>query len=54
VKKLVTGVVTIMIPMVAYATTYLISFDHIIAILVMGGAAISELALAVYLIKHKN
>ena len=51
-KKLITGVMTLLIPEAAYATTYLISFDHILAIFVMGGAAISELAMAVYLLKR--
>ncbi len=50
-KKLITGVMTLIIPMVAYALAYLISFNHILAILSMGGAAISELIFAGYLLK---
>jgi hypothetical protein len=51
-KKLVTGVVILLIPEATYATVYLISFDYVLAILAMGGIAISELATALYLLKR--
>jgi hypothetical protein len=51
-EKLIVGIMITFIPEVAYATTYFISFDHILAILIMGGAAVAELAMAVYLLKR--
>jgi len=53
-KKLITGVTTLLTPMAAYALAYLISFNHILAILCMGGATISELTIAVYLLKRNK
>jgi predicted permease len=50
--KLVVGVITALIPQIVYAGLYLISFDHVTAILGAGGAAIIELAVAHCVLKH--
>jgi predicted permease len=50
-ERLIAGVMIIMIPELAYAATYFVSFDHVLAILVMGGVAVSELVLAFHLLK---
>jgi len=50
VEKLIAGVMITIIPEIAYAVTYFISIDHILAILTMGVAAVAELAMAVYLL----
>ncbi len=52
VEKLVAGVITALIPQIAYAASYFISFDHVTAILAMGAAAVIELAVALYVLKH--
>jgi predicted permease len=52
-KKLVVGVTTLLIPLATYVVTYLISFSHVFAVLSIGGASASELAIAVYLL-HCN
>lgn len=46
-KKLVVGVTTLLIPIVIYSLTYLVTFSHVIAILTMGGASLSILAIAI-------
>jgi predicted permease len=51
-EKLVAGVITALIPQIAYAASYFISFDHVTAILTMGGAAVIELAVALYVLKR--
>jgi hypothetical protein len=51
-KKLFTGIMTILIPTAAYASAFLLSFNHIFAILMMGVTTIAELAMAVHLLKH--
>ena len=51
-EKLIAGVMIALIPEIAYATTYFISFDHVLAISIMGWVAVSELATAVYLLKR--
>ena len=51
-EKLIAGVIITLIPEAAYVTAYLISFDHIFAILIMGVTAVAELAVAVYLLKR--
>ena len=53
-KKLVIGVITLVIPMIAYAFTYLLSFSHVIAIFSIGGVSLSELMLALYLLKRNK
>jgi hypothetical protein len=51
-KKLIIGVVILLIPEAAYATVYLISFNYVLAILTMGAVAISELATALSLLNR--
>jgi predicted permease len=51
-EKLIAGVIIMLIPEVAYVTTYFISVNHVSAILVMGGTAVTELAMAVYLLER--
>lgn len=51
-EKLIAGVMIALIPEIAYAATYFISIDHILAILTMGVAAVAELAVAVYLLRR--
>lgn len=53
-KKLVVGVTTLTIPLAAYAVVFLVSFSHIFAVLAMGGASASELALAIRLLKSNK
>ena len=53
-KKLVFGFATLTIPLAAYAVAFLISFSHIFAVLAMGGASASELALAIHLLKRNK
>jgi len=50
--RLMAGVVIALIPEIAYVITYLMSADHISAILVMGGAATAELAMASHLLRR--
>jgi predicted permease len=52
VEKLVVGVATVSIPQIAYAAAYVISFNHATAILAMCGATVSELALALHVLKN--
>jgi predicted permease len=49
-EKLVAGVVIALAPEIAYAVSYLISYNHVAAILAMSGTAIVELALALYVL----
>jgi predicted permease len=53
-KKLIVGVTTLIIPLAVYAVGYLISFSHVFAVLGMGGASASELALAVHLLRRNK
>jgi predicted permease len=53
-KKLVVGVTTLLIPLVAYSITYIISFNHVFAVLCMGGASASELTVAIYLLRQNQ
>jgi len=50
-EKLVAGVTIALIPEIAYAASYLISYNHVAAILAMGGTAVVELALALYVLR---
>ena len=50
-EKLVVGVTVTLIPEVAYVTVYFVSFNHVLAILTMCGAAVAELAMAVCMLK---
>jgi predicted permease len=53
-KKLVVGVTTLTIPLATYAVVFLVSFSHIFAVLAMGGASASELALTIRLLKSNK
>ncbi len=54
-KKLVVGVTTLAIPLVAYAIIYVISSNHLFAVLALGGTSTSEFAFAFHLLKcNKN
>ena len=53
-KKLIVGVITLLIPLVVYVVIYLFSFSHIFAVLSMAGASALELALAVYLLRNNR
>ena len=53
-QKLIIGIATLLAPLVAYAVVYLASFSHVFAVLSMGGASASELALAVYLLRRNK
>jgi hypothetical protein len=49
-EKLAVGVFVILIPIVAYATTFLVTFNHDFSLLAIGGVALAELALALYVL----
>ncbi len=49
-KKLIAGVMTIILPMGAYSLGFLVSFSHILALLSMAAVAFAELATAVYML----
>ena len=51
-EKLAAGATTALIPQIAYAASYFISFNHITAIITMGGAAAIELAAALNVLKR--
>jgi len=53
-QKLVIGVTTLTVPLAAYAVVFLVSFSHIFAVLAMGGASASELALAIHLLESNK
>lgn len=50
-QKLLTGVTIVLIPEIAYATSYLLSYSHVAAILTMSVTAVAELALALHVLK---
>ena len=50
-QKLVLGLTLVLIPEFAYAATYVVSLDHILAILVMGAVATTELVATVHLLR---
>jgi predicted permease len=50
--KIFAGLLIVLIPEIAYATTFLLSFSHSLSILIMGIVASLELALATYLLDH--
>jgi predicted permease len=52
IEKLVVGVLTVLIPEAAYATAFLLSFNHGLSLLVMGAIAFSELAVAVCVLRR--
>jgi predicted permease len=51
-EKLVAGVMIVLAPEIAYAVSYLISHDHVSAILAMGATAVVELTLSLYALKR--
>jgi predicted permease len=51
-EKLIAGITIMLVPEIAYVTAYFVSFDHILAILTMSGAAAAELAMAVYALNN--
>jgi hypothetical protein len=53
-KKLVIGITTLLIPLAAYSITYLVSFSHILAVLILGMVSTLELAMAIYLIRQNK
>ena len=53
-KKLVVGVTTLAIPLVAYVLVYIVSSNHIFAVLALGGTSTSELATALHLLKRNK
>ncbi len=53
VEKIFLGLVTILVPEVAYAVVYLFSFNHAFATLTMGGVTLAELWIALYVLGHK-
>jgi predicted permease len=53
-QKLVIGVTTLTVPLATYAVVFLVSFSHIFAVLAMGGASASELALAIHLLESNK
>jgi predicted permease len=53
-KKLITGVMTLMIPIAAYALGFLVSFSHVLAILSMAAGAFTELAIAISLLNRNK
>ncbi len=54
VEKLVVGFLTVVLPNISYAVVYLLSFSHGLALLAMGAVALSELAIAGYLLNRSQ
>lgn len=52
VQKLFVGVLVVLTPMVAYALSFLVSLDHTLSLLSMGGAVLAELAVAIYVLEN--
>ncbi|MEJ2271626.1 MAG: hypothetical protein P8X91_03915, partial [Candidatus Bathyarchaeota archaeon] len=53
-KKLIIGIITLLLPIGLYSIIYLISFNHIIAILSLIGTTIAELSVALFLLKQNK
>jgi predicted permease len=53
-KKLIIGITTLLLPVVTYSAVYLVSFNHLYSVLIMGSASVSELALAFVLLKRNK
>ncbi len=51
-EKLIVGGLVILFPLVMYSIVFLLSFNHILSILVMGLVALSELTGAMYLLRR--
>ncbi len=53
-KKLVIGITTLLIPLAAYSITYLMSFSHVLAVLILGLVSTLELGVAIYLLQQNK
>ena len=53
-KKLIIGIITLLLPIGLYSIIYLISFNHIIAISSLIGTTIVELSVALFLLKQNK
>lgn len=51
-EKIVTGFLTIVIPVVVYSVVFLVFFNHVLSLLSIGFIVLSELAIAVYLLRR--
>lgn len=51
-EKLTVGILIILLPIVAYAATFLATFNHAFSLSAMGGAALAELAAAFYVLRR--
>ena len=52
-QKLVIGILTLSIPLVGYSIVYLLSLDHLFAVVALAGLGFFELLLALVSILHK-
>jgi predicted permease len=52
-QKIFVGLLTILVPEGAYVVAYLFSFNHVFAILTIGGVALAELWIALYILGRK-
>jgi len=53
-KKLIIGTLILLVPLIAYTVIYLISFNHIFAVFIMGCISVSEFVIAFTLLKHNK
>lgn len=53
-KKLITGIMTIIFPIVTYALVFLVSFSHILALSTMAAVAFTEFAVSFYLLRQSK
>ncbi len=53
VEKIFVGLLTVFVPIVAYSLVYLTSFNHIFAIMSMGGVSVIELWIALSVLRRK-
>ena len=53
-KKLIIGIITLLLPIGLYSIIYLISFNHVIAISSLIGTTIVELSVALFLLKQNK
>jgi predicted permease len=52
VEKIVAGLLTVFLPALAYAIVYLVTFNHAFATLALGGIALVELSIALFMLRH--
>ena len=52
-EKIFVGLLTILVPEVAYVVVYLFSFNHAFATLTMSGVTLAELWIALYVLGRK-